>query len=71
MTDTNLLKSKMVAVGDENFVECIAGLIVCSRTTASRKLYGENEFTQGEIAIIAEKYNLTSDEINRIFIGVD
>ena len=71
MTDTNLLKSKMIAVGDEDFIKCIANYLVCSRTTASKKLNGEIEFTQGEIAILADRYKLTSDEINKIFIGVD
>lgn len=71
MTNTNLLKSKMIAAGDENFVQAIADLLVCSRTTASKKLNGELQFTQGEIAIIADRYNLTADEIKQIFIGVD
>lgn len=71
MTNSNLLKSKMIAAGDENFVQVIADLLVCSRTTASRKLNGELQFTQGEIAIIADRYNLTADEIKQIFIGAD
>lgn len=71
MTNSNLLKSKMIAAGDENFVQVIADILICSRTTASRKLNGELQFTQGEIAIIADRYNLTADEIKQIFIGAD
>lgn len=71
MTNVNLLKSKMIAAGDENFIQCLAEMLVCSRTTASKKLHGELQFTQGEIAIIAEKYHLTADEIKQIFLGVD
>lgn len=71
MTNTNLLKSKMVVVGDEDFVKCIADLLICSRTTASKKLSGELEFTQGEIAILADRYNLSAEEIKSIFIGDD
>ena len=71
MTNTNLLKSKMVAAGDEDFVKVIAELLLCSRATASKKLKGLLQFTQGEIAVIAERYNLSADEIKEIFIGAD
>lgn len=71
MTNTNLLKSKMIAAGDENFVQVLADVLVCSRTTASRKLNGELQFTQGEISILANRYNLSADEIKQIFIGAD
>lgn len=71
MTNTNLLKSKMIAAGDENFVQVLAEILVCSRTTASKKLSGELQFSQGEIAIIADRYNLSADEIKQIFIGAD
>lgn len=71
MTNVNLLKSKMVAAGDENFIQILSDILVCSRTTASRKLNGEIQFTQGEIAIIAKRYNLSADEIKQIFIGAD
>lgn len=71
MTNVNLLKSKMIAAGDENFIQVLADILVCSRTTASRKLNGELQFTQGEISVIAKRYNLSADEIKQIFIGVD
>lgn len=71
MTNVNLLKSKMIAVGDENFVTVIADLLNCSRTTASRKLHGEIEFSQKEISIFADRYCLSGDEIKNIFIGAE
>lgn len=72
MTNTNLLKSKMVAAGDENFVQCLADLLKCSRTTASKKLNSELDFDQTDIGIIADRYNLSGDEIKEIFIvGAD
>ena len=69
MTNTNLLKSKMVAEGDENFVQCLTELLGCSRPTASKKLRGEVEFTQEEIIIIAKRYHLSADDIKAIFVG--
>ena len=69
MTNTNLLKSKMIAAGDEDFVKCIAEYLVCSRTTASKKLNGEIQFTQGDIAVLTGRYGFTADKIKQIFIG--
>ena len=71
MTNTNLLKSKMVAIGDENYVQCLADLLNISRTTASKKLNGLLQFTQQEIALIVLKYGLSDEEIKKIFVGAD
>lgn len=71
MTNTNLLKSKMIAAGDENFVQAIADHLNCSRTTASKKLNGGLQFSQSEIAVIADHYDLSADEIKQIFIGAE
>lgn len=71
MTNTKLLKSKMILYGDENFVQCTADLLNCSRVTASKKINGEKTFSQLDIIKFAEKYNLSADDINNIFIGVD
>lgn len=71
MTNTNLLKSKMIAAGDENFVDVLASLLKISRTTASKKLNGQIDFDQTDIAIITDKYNLTAEDIKQIFIGAD
>ena len=71
MTNTNLLKSKMVAVGDDNYVQCLADLLHISRTTASKKLYGEKDFTQSEITILTVKYRLSAEDIKNIFVGAE
>lgn len=68
MTDTNLLKSKMVAVGDTDCVKCLATLLGVSRTTASKKLKGEKPFDQKEMTLIALKYGLSGEDIRRIFV---
>ena len=72
MTNTNLLKSKMIATGDENFVECLASLLKISRATASKKLNGLTDFDQTEIGIITDHYNLNADDVIKIFVlGID
>lgn len=71
MTNTNLLKSKMAAVGDTDFVKCLAMCLDISRTTASKKLNGEKPFDQKEIAIITLKYALTDNDIREIFVGAE
>lgn len=69
MTKTNLLKSKMIALGDDNYVEALMKLLNLSRGTASKKLNGINPFNQIEIKLIAEKYGLTDSDIRVIFLG--
>jgi len=69
MTNTNLLKSVMVLRGDENYVEALAALLGVARGTASSRIAGKSEFTQSEIAMIAKHYDLTAEDINKIFIG--
>ena len=71
MTNTNLLKSKMIAAGDENFVQCLSDVLGCSRTTASKKLNGELPFSQTEITKLAKRYSFSGDDIKNIFIGDD
>lgn len=71
MTNTNLLKSKMAAFGDDNFVTRLADLLQISRQCASDKLNSKSNFTQSEIILITKKYGLTGEEIKNIFVGVD
>lgn len=68
MTNTNLLKSRMVEHGDADFISKLAELLNMSRTTASNKLNGKIPFNQYEIAQIAEKYKLSDEDIRRIFV---
>lgn len=71
MTNTKLLKSKMVAHGDEAYVQCLADLLSISRTTASGKLGGTIPFTQPEIVLVSKKYDLSAEDIKDIFVGDD
>ncbi len=66
--NSNLLKSKMVLKGSENFVQAIADLLEISRTTASRKLSGEVSFTDNEMKLIKATYDLTNEEVVKIFL---
>ena len=66
--NSNLLKSKMVLKGSENFVQAIADLLGISRTTASRKLSGEVPFTDNEMKLIKATYDLTNEEVVKIFL---
>ena len=68
MTDTSLLKSKMVLAGDDDFVQCISIILGVSRQTASDKLYGKSEFTQTQITELANHYGWTAEEIEQIFL---
>lgn len=59
----------MVLYGDEDFVTAISKLLEIARQTASAKLNGKSDFTQTEIAIIARRYDLSADDIQKIFVG--
>ena len=58
----------MVLYGDEDFVNTLALILNVSRQTAASRLNGTTEFSQSEIAIIAKRYELTDEEIRKIFI---
>ena len=68
MTNTNLLKARMVERGDNDCVSKLAELLEISRTTASNKLNGKTPFIQTEIAIIAKEYSLSDEDIRKIFV---
>lgn len=69
--NVKMLKSAMVLFGDEDFVRAIASILNISRQTAASRLNCTTEFTQTEIAIIANRYQLTDEEIRKIFIEGD
>lgn len=68
MTNTNLLKARMVEHGDDDCVAKLMELLDLSRTTASGKLKGKIPFNQNEIALIAKKYGLSDEDIRKIFV---
>ena len=63
----NMLNSKMNQFEErqENLAEAIG--ISLSRFNAKLNRRDGAQFTQDEIQIIKERYNLTSDEVNDIF----
>lgn len=67
MTNSNLLKAKMIAFGDEHFTNVLSDVLNISRTTASRKLNGLLDFTQSEINKLKSRYNLSAEDIDQIF----
>lgn len=71
MTNTNLLKSKMALFGDTDFVKSLANILDISRTTASKKLNGQADFSSSEILILAKRYNLSADDIKNVFVGAE
>lgn len=68
MLNVKMLKAKMILFGDENFIERLADVLNVSRQTASAKLNGSRPFTQPEISAIAKHYQMTDDEIRKIFV---
>lgn len=65
----NLLYSKMALYGDNN--ESLARALNLSPQRVSAKKNSTNgaEFTQSEIQIIKERYNLTDKEVVEIFLS--
>lgn len=67
--NTVLLKSKMVLFGDTNTT--LGKALNLAYQTVSAKINNTNgaEFTQGEISIMKYRYNLTPDEVDKIFFN--
>ena len=61
----NLLKYHMLENNDT--IESLAEDMKLHYNTVSLKLNGKREFTQQEIALISKRYNLTADEVVKIF----
>ncbi len=69
MLNAKLLKSIMVANGDDNCVTTLSNIIGTSRITAGQKLNGKSQFTQKEITAIMNHYDLTMDAVKEIFLS--
>lgn len=67
LTNINLLKSKMAALGYSNFTLDLMKLLDISWTSASQKINGKSEFKQSEIAILTLKLGLSGEEVKEIF----
>ena len=69
MTNTNLLKSKMVAAGDDHYTDKIAEILHVTYPTANVKLNDKMPFTQREIIELAVHYGWSNEEIGQIFMN--
>ena len=67
VTNTKLLKAKMVLNGDT--IQTLADCLGINRQNASIKINGKREFRQLEIATIVKRYKLTYEEIDSIFFS--
>ena len=66
--DANLLRYHIKRNGDTHWK--LATAIGIGESTLYRKLQGkDSEFTQSEIKSIVERYNLTADDVLKIFFG--
>lgn len=64
--NTNKLRAKMALFGDTG--NTLSETLGISPQRFSAKINDNNaEFTQGEIQIIKDRYNLTADEVDDIF----
>ena len=67
MTNTNMLKSKIVLFGDTQ--NALAEHLGISRQSLSAKINGEKSFTQPEIKKIIVRYQLNENETDLIFFN--
>ena len=65
----NLLNSKMALYGDNNETLAQALNLSPQRLSAKKNSTNGAEFTQTEIQIIKERYNLTDAEVVEIFLS--
>lgn len=65
----NLLYSKMALYGDNNELLARALNLSPQRLSAKKNSTNGAEFTQSEIQIIKERYNLTDKEVVEIFLS--
>jgi len=63
MTNTNLLKSKMVAVGDDKYTKKLAELLDITEPNANDKLNGKRPFIQTEIETLALHYEMSDTDV--------
>lgn len=67
--DKARIKSLMVLNGDN--LATLSKVVGCTRETLSKKIneWEGSEFTQSEIKVIKNRYNLTPEEVDQIFFA--
>ena len=68
MTNTNLLKSVMIANGDDHYTDKIAEILNVSKPTANNKLNNKIPFTQDEIIELVIYYKMDANTLISIFL---
>lgn len=53
----------MIDLGRDDFVNCLAEVLGCSKQTASNKLNGDSKFNEEELTLISLKLGLSIDEL--------
>ena len=67
--NANLLKAKMAAFGDTQAQ--LAGAIGRSASNLNDKITGKVSFRQDDIAAIKKRYNLSAEDVDLIFFGIE
>lgn len=65
MHNERMLRSKMTLNGDTQ--EKLAAYLGITRQTLSKKISGEYDFTQTEMSLIKNRYELSDEEFAQIF----
>lgn len=67
MVDSKFFKSKMILFDDN--LDTLADAINISRQSLSKKINNKIDFWQSEINIISKRYQLTPEELERMFFS--
>ena len=67
MVDSKFFKSKMILFDDN--LNTLAYSINISRQSLSKKINNKIDFWQSEINIISKRYQLTPEELERMFFS--
>lgn len=66
----NIKELKVEMIRHDDTGEDLAKALNISRQTLSKKINSDNaDFTQGEIATIQKRYNLSGDRVSEIFFA--
>ena len=66
----NIKELKVEMIRHDDTGEDLAKALNISRQTLSKKINSDNaDFTQGEIAAIQKRYNLSGDRVSEIFFA--
>lgn len=67
MVDSKFFKSKMILFDDN--LDTLANALNISRQSLSKKINNKIDFWQSEINIISKRYQLTPEELERMFFS--